>query len=91
MQAWRDTTLGRRDIVSDENESGWRATLVTICETVAHRADVALDKLARKPQDDGQSEHEPDEWMMDNIRLLWVEEREVARAVVESVRRGDEF
>lgn len=58
---------------------------------MARRADVALDELARKSQDDGQAEREPDKWMMDNIRLLWVEEREVARAVIESVRRGDEF
>jgi hypothetical protein len=85
--------MGRRDVVSEENEAGWRATLVNICEGAAQRADVALDELANKAQDKVQDEGRCTwgEWMMGNIRLLWVEEREVARAVIESVERGDEF
>lgn len=93
LHAWRDTTLGRRQVVSEENEAGWRATLVKICEIVAQRAGGALNELENKSRDGGKGEDrcEWDGWMMGNMRLLWAEEREVARAVMQSVERGDEF
>lgn len=92
LQAWRGVTHGRRDVISRENEAAWRATLVGICEGVARRAEGALKELANMVRGETRQGHcKWDDWMMDNMRLLWVEEQEVARAVIESIERGEEF
>lgn len=86
---WQDTLLGRRDVISDENEVAWRATLRDICQTVGDRARGSIDKL------DGASEDGSSAgwfaWMKRNIWTLWREEQLVAAAVAASVAGGKQF
>ena len=86
LQLWRDTVLGKRHIISPENEDLWRGSLSEICSTLTERA-AAREGLAMKL-----STHE--DWvpsMQDNIRMLWEEESIVAMAVAQSVINGEEF
>lgn len=78
--------LGQRDVVSQENEIAWRATLLDICETLTVRATSGVAAVGRLSLGDPWSV-----WMKDAIKALWREEDEVARAVAASVRAGEEF
>ena len=88
LERWKDVVSGVAEVVSPENEQMWRNMLTDICEQVIERARVGLDAIARV-----QREGAPEwiGWMRGNIRCLWQEELEVARAVAQSVKSGEEF
>ena len=89
VDKWRRVSSGQSDIISGANETAWKATLVDVCRTIIERARrgvQALGKSASAVQKVPWSE-----WMLNNIRMLWQEEIEVAQAVVESVQHGVEF
>jgi hypothetical protein len=89
FKRWQDTLLGRRTIVSEENETSWRETLLYICETLVKRADVGTSGLLTLNLDFRSISWLA--WMQDNIQALWREESSVAAAVSESVRQGVQF
>ncbi|CAL1704780.1 unnamed protein product [Somion occarium] len=88
---WKAVVLGEQAIISQEHEQAWRNTLLKICETLIERANsniVGLNERTLRP------EHGlPDwyEWMLGNVRRLWLEELEVASCVAQSVQSGVEF
>ncbi|KAI6150781.1 hypothetical protein BKA82DRAFT_4119678 [Pisolithus tinctorius] len=79
IQLWRDVIAGRRELVSDDNEQSCRDSILHICDEVIGRAQRVLEMNI------GQSLEQQ------YIRSLWAEELFVARAVKESVYRGDAF
>ncbi|KAF7793000.1 hypothetical protein EIP86_004105 [Pleurotus ostreatoroseus] len=91
LARWRSVLAGRSEYVSKANEDGWRAVLIALCVTVGQRAREGLKRVEEPLL--VASEKSPGwlPWMLQNIRLLWLEELEVAEAVVESVRAGIDF
>lgn len=87
LEPWKDTLLGEKDIVSDENESAWRETLLEICQSIAKDATSMIAKC-------GNFSRWEAEWlpaMKSSVKMLWEEELHVAQAVSESIRANEEF
>jgi hypothetical protein len=89
LQPWHDTLLGRRSMVSDENEAAWRESLAQICGILKTRAETEVSRLTTRTADIKDVSWLA--WMQDNIQALWQEEVLVAAAVAESVRHGVQF
>ncbi|KAI6167036.1 hypothetical protein EDD17DRAFT_1469443 [Pisolithus thermaeus] len=79
IQLWRDVIAGRRERISDDNERSCRESILHVCEVVIGRAQRVLQ------MNTGQSLEQQ------YVRSLWAEELSVARALKESVHRGDVF
>lgn len=90
IQTWRDVALGRQPRVSFENEQSWRKTVVRLCDLLTERAEKACTSVGSAPNAK-EGEDNWTMWTMENIRSLWKEELFVARAVKESILRGDEY
>ncbi|KAI0082678.1 SET domain-containing protein [Panus rudis PR-1116 ss-1] len=90
LQRWCDTVSGIQETISEENERHWRQVLSEICLTIASRVRAGLRRLEESVEGEGRST-EWGEWMVGNIRYLWLEELEVCECVAESVQRGEEF
>ncbi|EGO18582.1 hypothetical protein SERLADRAFT_454156 [Serpula lacrymans var. lacrymans S7.9] len=89
LQPWRDVISGRRDIISEDNEVGWRQTLVDICTAIIKRAKNVFENNTVSSID-----VEGCPWfsyMDKSIMMLWREELLVARSVRQSVLQGREF
>ncbi|OBZ75388.1 Ribosomal lysine N-methyltransferase set11 [Grifola frondosa] len=84
---WRDVLKGHAYTISQDNETKWRGSVLRICDLVIERADGHMQNL-KASCSEGQGWLG---WMEDNIRILWMEESEVARAVADSIRAGEEF
>ena len=80
---WRDTLIGKRYIISEQNEQAWRATLSNICESIIQRAQ---NRAKLGVEGDGEMSV-----VCGNIESLWKEEWYVATNVLESLRVGEEF
>ena len=81
--------MGKRYIVSEQNEKAWRATLSYICESIIQRGlnkGIELGSLEISMRSD-----EMTSLVFENIQCLWKEEVSVARAVLQSVQMGEEF
>lgn len=88
-QPWRDTLLGKSDMISPGNEEKWRIILATICNLVVDEGTTGLQRtLCSRPD---QHNHSWSGWMRDNIVLLWSEQIVVAGAVLQSLKDGIEF
>ena len=88
IEAWKAVIAGQKEAVSEANETAWRATLVKLCEDIAVRARKGIGHI----NDISGLPAQPwTGWAMQNIRLLWREEMEVATAVAASVRSGVDF
>lgn len=84
IQPWRDVVTGKRYWVSCENEESWRTTVVLLCDMLVRRAEKSILGSA-------ENKNTWARWMSENIQSLWREELFVARAVRESMLRGDEY
>ncbi|KAF8507343.1 SET domain-containing protein [Hysterangium stoloniferum] len=83
LQAWQDTLLGNRDIVSDINEEQTWQQLREICSLAVKRAEEGINKLQETCQ-----RHTITGWRhyaRESVMMLWEEERRVAEAVQESI------
>ncbi|KAJ3528149.1 hypothetical protein NM688_g8032 [Phlebia brevispora] len=90
LDEWRRVIAGEREIISPENENEWRALLLRLCSEMAQRARAGMKQAEGSLPVSG----EPPawlEWMLKNIRLLWLEELEVAEAVAQSIESNEEF
>ncbi|KAI0646989.1 SET domain-containing protein [Trametes meyenii] len=89
IQSWKDVTNGIRNQISPENETKWRGTLTRMCEVLRDRAreNVVALGTVQSPQDGPGWLH----WMQDNVRTLWREQSEVAKAVLAGLHAGEEF
>lgn len=85
---WRDTTLGKRDAISQENESRWRLTLERLCNDLIQDAKRGLIKVR-----DIEVDHENGwvEFVKASIETLWKEEINVGCTVLKSLEEGAGF
>lgn len=89
VQTWRDTTLGKRTMISEDNEKWWRKTLKNVCKNVVREGMLGFKRLSAIDV----TERSP-EWLTLSkafIETLWREDVDVGTAVVESLQRGEEF
>lgn len=90
VEMWRDTTLGKRDAVSPENESSWKLTLERLCNDLVQVAKRGLIRVRdiRVPE-----VHENGwiEFAKMSIEMLWREEIDVGCAVLKSLEEGADF
>lgn len=92
LEEWRRVVAGQSEVISDVNETAWKALLLGLCMAVAQRAQKGK-KLVQKPVVVREDLEDPRwlTWMMRNIGLLWQEELEVSEAVAEGVRANVDF
>lgn len=89
LQDWRDTVLGRKYIISEENESQWRETLKKVCVCIVNDAIEGLAKTAAIDGSEGLLL-----WFDASrtfVERLWQEEIDVSTFVIESLDRREEF
>lgn len=79
-------TRGEQDVVSSENEAAVRRDVVRVCEVVLERSAMALKELHA-----GEVAATAMAYSKRCIEQLWLEERGVASAVLESVKAGVKF
>jgi hypothetical protein len=89
VDMWRDVTLGKRDAISQENESRWRSTLEHLCNDVIQGAKRGLIKVHDIQV--GDQENGWVEFAKMFIELLWREEIDVGCAVLKSLEEGADF
>ena len=81
--------MGRRDVVSNDNEVLWRKVLLDICHELIQRAQTGISTLDTSVG--GEETHSWVPWAKNNIQVLWKEEALVAASVVESIQNGGIF
>ena len=89
VEMWRDVTLGKRDAISQENESRWRSTLERLCNDVIQDAKRGLMRVR-----DIQVVDQENGWVefsKVSIDMLWREEMDVGCAVLKSLEEGADF
>lgn len=89
IDIWRDVTLGKRDAISQENESRWRLTLERLCNDVVQDAKRGLIKVCDIQV--GDEENGWVEFAKVFIEMLWREEMDVGCAVLQSLKEGADF
>lgn len=89
IQPWRDTLLGKQEIISEENENAWKETLLTICRRAADNATTGITDCNAKY--DNQTKGNWVDAMKENVEVLWNEELFIATAVSESIHQGVAF
>jgi hypothetical protein len=77
LRQWKDTLLGTREYVSEENEGSWRETLLQICEKIEAESEEGMLRTQEAGIRGG--------W---EIEELWMEELHVAREVKKSIQAG---
>ena len=83
LDEWRNTTLGKQDIISEDNERLWRGCLMHICEEIMVRAGVNLSKI-KKIKEGGSMD-----WLESvkySMETLWEEENYVAKEVIKGLQ-----
>lgn len=79
LDEWRNTTLGKQDIISEDNERRWRDCLMGICETIIVGAEEGILKIKRVNKDSSEDWIESAKCF---IEKLWEEEKYVGREVI---------
>jgi len=91
LEDWRNTTLGKQDIISEDNETLWRTTLIAICKGIIQDAQIGITVLGKI--NTGVMSALP-KWVglaKGSIEMLWKEENDVCRVVMESLERHEQF
>lgn len=90
LNIWEDSLLGLAEIVSIENETKTRESITTICNEIADRAEVYIQRIELKL---GEAKSKSEGWLrvLGMVRCLWEEELEVAGRVRQAVLDGVEF
>lgn len=92
LSPWRKVALGIAETVSEENEAAVRRDLGQLCERLILRAESGMQRLMEVSED--QSDDDACDWFdwaKGNVRMLWEEERKVARAVQDASQSGELF
>jgi hypothetical protein len=89
LQPWRDTLLGIKDVISEDNERSWKATLQRVCERLLKEGRVGKSQAEQFKCRSDDREWLP--WTKSNIVGLWDEQVVVATAVLKSIQDGVEF
>jgi hypothetical protein len=88
LDEWRNTTLGKQDVISEDNERLWRDCLMHICAEIMVRAGEGLSKI-KKLEEGGSMD-----WLESVKRFvetLWKEENYVAQEVMKSLQANIDF
>lgn len=88
LDEWRKTTLGEREMISERNEALWKATLLSICNTIIREAEAGVAQVKRRASE---CTIDWEKWVYENIEMLWQEELYTAKAVVRSIEEGVQF
>jgi len=91
LEDWRNTTLGKQDIISEDNETLWRTTLMAICKDIIQNAQIGITALG---EIDTSIVFALPEWVgvaKSFVEMLWKEENDVCRLVIESLERHEQF
>ncbi|EAU88556.2 hypothetical protein CC1G_04262 [Coprinopsis cinerea okayama7 len=93
LDGWRNLIYGIQDTISAENEVQWKESLVKICMSIEDKADDAILRGTSGEHLElcGLATYSWAGYMKNCLRYLWQEEREVARAVIQSVENGEEI
>lgn len=91
VDMWRDVTLGKRDAISEENESRWRWTLERLCNEMIQDAKRGIIKVRDIQVIDPSGENSWVEFAKVSIEMLWREEMDVGCAVLKSLEEGADF
>ncbi|KAF8163286.1 hypothetical protein B0H34DRAFT_694841 [Crassisporium funariophilum] len=92
LEIWRDTTLGKRGIISEENERLWRATSMRLCGSLIEEAEKGITTI--RDNDIYIGLEDTNAWLGSVrlfIEILHREGIEVAKAVEGSLREGLDF
>jgi hypothetical protein len=89
IRPWLDTLLGKQEIISEENETSWKETLLYICQRVADNASTGIANCSVKSE--CWAHQKGVDVMKANVEALWKEELLVTTAVSESIRQGVAF
>jgi len=90
VDIWRDTTLGKRGVISQENEGRWRLTLEHLCNDLVQDAKRGLIRV-RGIQVPERHENSWVEFVKVAIEILWREEIDVGCLVLKSLEEGADF
>ena len=90
VDMWRDTMLGKRYVISEENEGRWRVTLERLCNDLVQDATRGLIRV-RDIQIPEVHESGWEEFVKMSIEMLWREEIKVGCAVLKSLEEGVDF
>jgi ribosomal lysine N-methyltransferase 2 len=86
LKIWHETILGEKDFVSPDNERMVWRQLSEICGIAAKRAEEGLDRLQQACRG-----KDLDSWRayaVKAIRILWLEEKRVSAALIQSIESG---
>ena len=75
-------------MISERNEALWKATLLSICNTIIREAEARVAQVKRRASE---CTVDWEKWMYENIEMLWQEELYTAKAVVRSIEEGVQF
>jgi len=88
LDEWRNTTSGKQDVISEDNECLWRSGLMRTCYEVVARAGVGQSKIKKVKESDSM------DWL-DSVKgfieTLWEEENYVAKEVMKSLQANTYF
>ena len=87
LRRWEQTIDGTLESISPENTQSLRSTLGDLCKNYESEAAAYLSQHSG-------AESFSDSWhrrVMSSILFLWMEQREVATGIMESINRGIEF
>lgn len=77
---WRDTILGHEEEVSEENERACRESMVKICEAVITRAERGTEAVKEAMRAESVLGNYRN--VLEAVKMLWLEERTVAKAML---------
>lgn len=90
LQAWKDTIFGENEVVSQSNESAVWNCITSICELISTRARTGLQTLQKAHQPTSSAApHEWQDYAVECIQQLWLEELHVAEAVIQTIKAGE--
>lgn len=75
-------------MISEQNEALWKATLSSICNALIQEAEAGVAQVKRRASE---CTVDWENWMYENIEMLWQEELHTATAVLRSIEEGVQF
>lgn len=85
LEDWRNTTFGKQDIISKDNEALWRSTLMDICKNMIQEAQVGIMSIGKIGLGVMSTLPEWADSAKSFVEMLWKEEYDVCSLVIESL------
>jgi hypothetical protein len=91
LEDWLNTTLGKQVIISEDNETLWRTTLMVICKDIIQDAHIGITTLGKIDIGVVSALLEWAGSAKGFVKMLWREENDVCRLVIESLEKHEQF